>query len=132
MINAKKGADGVGIFTKLPAFLAACRDILENGFFAEINFTVRTLDNGEVNFCTISAKGFVPSNDEFRANGCGKIINPDEIIAKCRKVAERREIKKLEAKIETRDWPLWDSEGEYVIGSKGQKTDLSLMVLFAT
>ncbi len=122
----------VDVFAKVPEFLAAFNNILKNGYFEDIEFKARTDHKGNVSFCLISISGFIPSEEKYNAKGCGAIIDPDAIIGQCRKLCEQNEVKNLTTKVETEDWPLWDEEGEHIIGSKGQKTKIILTILFVT
>lgn len=121
------------LFAQVPEFLAAFRNILNNGFFEEIQFsTGNEMSEGTVYSCCITAAGCIPSNKKFGADGCGAIINPKTIIAACRKLATQKKVKGVTTKVETKDWPLWDAKGENVVGSKGKRIGLFLQITFKT
>ncbi|MFZ2886675.1 MAG: hypothetical protein WA021_02530 [Minisyncoccia bacterium] len=121
------------LFAAVPEFLAAYNNILENGFFEEIQFNVNGRDmEGKIYGCSISAIGCVPSKDEFKADGCGAVIDPNTVIASCRKLAHQKKIKNITTKVETKDWPVWDSKGDNIVGSKGTRTELYLYIAFNT
>lgn len=119
------------LFAPVPEFLAAFDNILKNGFFEEIQFnTGGKMMEGKIYGCSITATGCVPSDKKFEAEGSGAIIDPNTIVASCRKLATQKKVKDVTTKVETKDWPLWDATGEKVIGSKGKRTELFLYVTF--
>lgn len=121
------------LFAQVPEFLAAFNNVLENGFFEEIQFHVGgKMTEGRIPSCSITAMGCVPSEKKYKADGCGAVIDPATIIASCRKLAGQKKIQDIIAKIETENWPLYDAEGQNVIGSKGKRTKLYILVMFKT
>lgn len=121
------------LFAPVPEFLAAFSNILGNGFFEEIQFnTGDKMMEGRIYGCSISATGCVPSDKKYKADGCGAIVDPNAVIASCRKLADQKKVKDITTKVETKDWPLWDTKGENVVGSKGKRTELFLYITFKT
>lgn len=119
------------LFASVPEFLAAFNNILEHGFFEDIQFNVNgKMMEGKIVGCSITASGCVPSDKKYMAEGCGAVIDPGAIVASCRRLAETKKVKDVTTKVETNDWPLWDTKGEDVIGSKGKRTKLFLYVTF--
>ncbi len=119
------------LFAPVPEFLAAFKNVLENGFFEDFRFNVNgPMMEGKIFGCAINATGCVPVSKEYMADGCGAIIDPNVIIASCRKLADQKEVTGVTTKVETKDWPLWDTDGENLIGSKGKRTELHLYVSF--
>lgn len=117
------------LFATVPEFLAAFDNILKNGFFEEIQFSAYGM-GGKISFCSITAKGCVPNNSKYAATGCGAVIDPHTIIASCRNLAEQKQVKTVATTVETVDWPLWNRQGEKIIGSKGQYTKMSATIFF--
>lgn len=121
------------LFAPVPEFLAAFNNLLENGFFEEIQFnTGGKMAEGVIYGCSITLSGCVPSDEQYKVEGCGTIIDPNTVIASCRKLAGRNLVKDITTKVETKDWPLWDDEGENIIGSKGKRSELFLYIKFET
>lgn len=121
------------LFAPVPEFLAAFNNILENGFFEEVEFHVRgKMMEGKIFSCSITATGCVPANESYKASGCGAVIDPNAVIASCRKLADQNQVKDITTKVETKNWPVWNTEGENIIGSKGTRTELSLYITFKT
>lgn len=121
------------LFDQVPEFLAAFNNIVKNGFFEEIQFSASgKMMEGKIFGCSITATGCVPSDKKFAANGSGSIIDPNAIVAACRKLTDQNRVKDVTTKVETKDWPLWDAKGEKMIGSKGKRTELFLYIAFET
>ncbi len=121
------------LFAPVPEFLAAYNNILENGFFEEIKFTAGSvMMEGKIHSCFVSISGCVPNHEKYRADGCGTLIDPNAVIATCRRLAGQNQIKHLSTSIETEDWRLWDAKGNNIVGSKGHRTKLSLQITFKT
>lgn len=119
------------LFAQVPEFLAAFNNVLENGFFEDFKFNVNgSMMEGKIVGCAINATGCVPVSKEYGADGCGAVIDPNVIIASCRKLAGQKMVTGVTTKVETKDWSLWDTDGENVIGSKGKRTELYLYVSF--
>ncbi|HEY0979722.1 MAG TPA: hypothetical protein VGE23_02695 [Candidatus Paceibacterota bacterium] len=121
------------LFESVPEFLAAFNNILENGFFEQVEFAARGEGmEGKVHSCSVIAAGCVPDHKRYQADGCGLIVDPGTVIAAVRKLAGQEKVMDVSTKVETNDWPLWDTEGENIIGSKGKRTKLSLYITFKT
>lgn len=119
------------LFAPVPEFLAAFKNIQENGFFESVQFICLGSD-GRIRICKINIAGCVPSSSEYMADGCGLIVDPNTIIDSCRELATKNKIKNIETKVETENWLLYDSTGEKVLGSKGNRIELFLTVTFKT
>lgn len=121
------------LFAPVSEFLVAFNNILENGFFEEIQFNAcGKMMEGEIYGCFITATGCVPSDKKYKADGCGAVIDPNAVIASCRKLADQNQVKDITTKVETKDWPLWDTQEESIVGSKGKRTELFLYITFKT
>lgn len=121
------------LFAPVPEFLVAFDNILKNGFFEDIQFGAHgKMMEGKIYACFITAIGCVPSNKKYGADGCGAIIDPHTVIASCRALVKKKKVKNVSTKVETEEWPLWDTAGEKKIGSKGKRTELKLYVEFNT
>ncbi len=116
-------------FSKAPEFLAAFQNIRKNGFFASMTFSVGSV-LGDIHSCTIMATGYIPNLKKYAANGCGQVIDPQRIIAACRKLALRKPTKSVYVKVMNEDWPLYDKDEKEVIGSKGSRVTLAFTVYF--
>jgi len=120
-------------FARVPEFLAAFNNILKNGFFEEIQLNVGgKMTEGRIYSCTIIATGCIPTSKRFKADGCGTLIDPNTIITSCRSLANRKRGANVTTTVETTDWPLWDADGQKVIGSKGKRTQLFFHIAFNT
>ncbi len=121
------------LFAPVPEFLAAFNNLLENGFFEGIQFHAGgKLTEGVIHGCSITISGCVPSGKQYKMEGCGAIIDPNAVIDSCRKLADQNKVKEIMTKVETENWPLWDADGENIIGSKGKRTELFLYITFET
>lgn len=132
MTESTRTTTGANVFSKVPAFLTAFNNILENGFFNEIEFRIRASDNGKLSFCMLFVEGRIPSSIEHKVEGCGVIVNPREIIKKCREIVSTNKTRNIETSVKTADWPLWDDDETKVVGSKGQHIKMFLIITFAT
>lgn len=121
------------LFAPVPEFLTAFGNILENGFFEEVQFAARgRLMEGGIHSCSIDISGCVPNDPKYTTDGCGVLIDPSDVIASARRLAEQNKVLNISTKVETKDWELWDAAGENVIGSKGTRTELRLLITFKT
>lgn len=119
------------LFAEVPEFLAAFDHILKNGFFEDVQLSVSgKMMEGKINGCSIDATGCVPNDKKYDADGCGAIVDPRTIIASCRDLSDKKQVKKVATKVETEDWPLYNDEEMEIIGSKGKRTHLSIHVIF--
>lgn len=117
------------VFAKVPEFLAAFDNILNNGFFDNVRLEVLGGEH-KVYRCSLTLWGYVPNDDKYQVDGCGPLIDPKAIIASCRKLVNQRKVNKVSTKVETQNWPLLDEKGEHVVGSKGQQTELNISITF--
>jgi hypothetical protein len=130
-MNAQTETSVVDVFAQVPEFLAAFNHILEKGFFEEVQFQVgMPMGEGKVYNCTLVCSGCIPNSEQYRSKGCGVIIDPNAVVATCRNLAAENQVDKTCTEVKSQDWPLWDEEGNKVIGSKGQRTELSLTIWF--
>lgn len=119
------------LFAQVPEFLAAFNNILKNGFFEDIKLSVNgPMMEGKIYGCSITATDCVPVSEEYAADGCGAVIDPNVIIAACRKLAGQKKVTGVTTKVETEDWQLFHEVEGNVIGSKGKRTELYLYVSF--
>lgn len=114
------------LFSQAPEFLTAFNNILNNGFFEDIKFSVTSIMEGKIFACSITAKGCVPSKEKYKASGCGVVIDPTDVVALCRKLVNQRKVMDISVKVQDSDWPLYDARDEKVIGSKGTHTEMFL------
>jgi hypothetical protein len=119
------------VFAQVPEFLAAFDNIEKNGFFDNVRLEIY---GGEhiIYQCSLALCGYVPNDDKYQVDGCGSLIDPKAIIASCRKLVDQKKVDKVTTNVETKDWPLLDEDGECVVGSKGQQTQLKIMITFKT
>jgi len=107
-------------FERVPEFLTAWNNILENGFFESIEFNTRGMGRGKSGgFCSIYTEGFVPNDAKNKKDGCGAIIDPKSIIDNCRELAGRREVKNIEVEIKSTD-----------MGKKGKEVRAKICISF--
>lgn len=124
------------LFATVPEFLAAFDNILENGFFEDIQFNMTgKMMEGKIFSCSIMATGCVPNDSKYakyKPVSSSAIIDPRVVVDSCRALAEEKRVKSVFTKVETQDWPRWSRDEERIIGSKGQRTNLNLTITFKT
>jgi hypothetical protein len=121
----------VDLFDQAPEFLAAFNNIATNGFFEQITFTFGDkMAGGEPFKCFIEAAGCIPSSEKYRKEGIRVLMKPEDVIASCRAITGRHKVKEVSVTVQTGDWPLYDKDGENVIGSKGTRTDMRIYIRF--
>lgn len=118
-------------FAQAPEFLAAFNNVASNGFFEEIKFDAGSrMCEGDIFLCSIQAWGCIPNHKKYLKEGCGALIDPQAVITSCKAVNNRRKVKNVSVTVETKDWLLYDKEGEHVIGSKGLRTEMRIIIQF--
>ncbi len=130
-MSAKTIAPVNDVFAQVPEFLAAFNNILEKGFFESVQFHVGSpMSEGALHLVSILCSGCVPSDKKYEAKGCGLVIDPNTVVATCRKLVAENQVKNVTTNVETNDWSLYDEKDGKVIGSRGQRTKLSLHITF--
>ncbi len=120
-------------FEKAPEFLAAFEHVRKNGFFERLEYHAGDLmSEGLVYTCTIKAVGCVPDEAKYAAEGCGVLIDPAAIVDSCEMLAVKRKVDQVYVTIKTENWTLWDEAGEKVLGRKGVRTEMVLIIQFKT
>ena len=106
------------VFKNVPEFLAVIEDIEENGFFGDTEILTTTIEGKLANLIVVIT-GYIPDHltDNIDKQEC--IISPTETIKKLRKIAETRTLQHFTAKVTTKNWPVYDSAEDSIIGSKG-------------
>ena len=108
---------------RVSGFLAVINNVAENGFFESFKFDL-TDDH-----CTITAKGYIPIDPEDREDGCVSETNAKTLLANC-KTPLFENPRQVKAKLTTKNWPMYNDDGDRIIGSMGICIDMHLSVLF--
>ena len=120
-------------FKEAAGFVAAFDQIRNRGYFEDFEVHLfGTHMEGTVYACSIKAVGCIPSAKRYEAAGCGVLVEPKDIIARCKDLARRLPIQHVKSKVETEDWAEHNDDTGKVTKQKGTRTTLSLFVQFKT
>lgn len=115
---------------KVLEFQSAFEQIVKEGFFTQIETNVMGLSGHPAMFL-ISASGKIPNSPENSFSGVTPIFSIPDFLEPIGNFIERGgRIKEVAVKVERKDWLLYDSTGNTIIGSRGTSIKMSFSILF--
>lgn len=111
-----------------PGFLAAIDQVLAEGFFENFDIQLSSLESG-LNSMTIAAAGFIPDSQVNMRDGVKPYVDVKIMFENIKSQINDKslEVVSHSCTIESTNWDLWDDKGMKIIGSLGNKIQLSLI-----